>query len=875
MIKNSLFNQTKLNLYSTRPKHPLLIKSFSVPSGGKITKSPMRFIGLDLETNCDTGQLRLLGFYENNQYYHYTSNFISCIFNLLKFCSVSNTKIVYWNKLDPFILYKQFLLELDITDQMDSIQRYQKISGKFDKKLKQWEPDNPPLVKISFGDYELGIVQCIKNAYEFFYRKHDSEYLNKIWAYDMALFYKKPLEEIGKTYLPWYSKIGTEVHLLNKKDWERFETDAEFREKVLLSNEYDARAVYELANQLQNDFFEVFHWYPTTFISPGSLTRTAYMAVMTNDHSDIEDEKERSRKVYDELLSIGINSHLDSFRKQLGNTDFKDFISLATECYKGAKIECLGFGVLKEAYLADISGAYVSFAMQLKDFRGVIITKGTGPIPQKANTMTLIRGKVTIPDTILSEYHTILIKHPLNPAMNICAIGTFVVSYYEEEREFLIKLGATFEDETWYQLQFLDSPSPLAKIATTFNNMRFDYLRKGDKKETIAKDCGNSIYGISFEAIMTYLMSFSENTYSENTYYPYKKLLAPYRHKIRFDFLQPELKYMFDKKYNSIASLWQGKQIYPDTAKMELAENGLLLESDHPAEIIREIDEKYRMKQKMVQTYKQQQINENGYRAGDYFNPIIAGWITMHCRLLLSEACIEIVKNGGKIVFLQTDSVAWEGSAENLPLRFWKEQKTVGYFEKPEKVRDLVSLGAGRYEYRKSNEKYVAKKRGLNLTDLLDQTGIVVSDFSWLKALQKNPGKKSIFANVKVLISPPTAMIQKKRNIEDIGRIVKEKREIELFVGKQKRIFNITSNQLWNISKTMVYTKPLYIDYGITGRGIPDYTLPEMRAELQKMTYHNKETKRKILTTRYNQTYYLQNRRRLLDKQLKKYHENA
>jgi hypothetical protein len=141
--------------------------------------------------------------------------------------------------------------------------------------------------------------------------------------------------------LPWYSKIDESVHLLGKKEWERFDNDSLFRAEVLRSNQYDARAAYELANQLQNDFQSVFGWFPSSLISPGSFTRAAYQAVTYNRYKYLDNE-ERKKAVKDELQSIGIASHFGEWQKQLDSLRFNDFLCLASECYKGAKIECIG-----------------------------------------------------------------------------------------------------------------------------------------------------------------------------------------------------------------------------------------------------------------------------------------------------------------------------------------------------------------------------------------------------------------------------------------------------------------------------------------------------------------------------------------------------
>ena len=50
-----------------------------------------------------------------------------------------------------------------------------------------------------------------------------------------------------------------------------------------------------------------------------------------------------------------------------------------------------------------------------------------------------------------------------------------------------------------------------------------------------------------------------------------------------------------------------------------------------------------------------------GYRAGDYFNPIIASYITAMTRSDLSNVDNHILNNGGELIFNMTDSIMYRG----------------------------------------------------------------------------------------------------------------------------------------------------------------------------------------------------------------------
>ncbi len=87
-------------------------------------------------------------------------------------------------------------------------------------------------------------------------------------------------------------------------------------------------------------------------------------------------------------------------------------------------------------------------------------------------------------------------------------------------------------------------------------------------------------------------------------------------------------------------------------------------------------------------------IEKIGLRAGDFFNPIIASYITAKTRCLLSSASMDIIENGGKIYLHMTDSIIYDGK---LSKKYFRNKKILGLFEKPDIIKDVIILGAGRY----------------------------------------------------------------------------------------------------------------------------------------------------------------------------------
>jgi len=103
-----------------------------------------------------------------------------------------------------------------------------------------------------------------------------------------------------------------------------------------------------------------------------------------------------------------------------------------------------------------------------------------------------------------------------------------------------------------------------------------------------------------------------------------------------------------------------------------------------------------------------------GYRAGDFFNPVVASYITAFIRTYLSNVSYNIIQNGGEVYLNMTDSIIYNG---NVTLDVFSDKKVLGKFEMPTEIRDIILLGAGRYEYKEEfSNKYVIKNRGFSVS---------------------------------------------------------------------------------------------------------------------------------------------------------------
>ena len=768
--ENELFiGVDKLNIQGRSIKHPALISEYANINLGKLTDSPFDVLGLDLETNHLTGELKLLGIWNGKDYWYETNRFLSKMFHLVKYADRKNRAITYWNRLDPFVLYKQFLILFQKWDNEDderrvekALDRFGKTGGVWNRKNAKWDVE--PLVEIEIGDFRFGIKNVIRSSLQFFYYRRGSEYCNTVWAYDIAQLFQNGLEKemlSRSDIFPYYSKVDESAHLV---DWNRFIQDKDYRDNIVLySNKLDARAVYDLAILIQKMFHDAFGFYPRTLVSTGSIARASLIAVTTNKYiRQGFDEKTLNPLVNDDVKSIGFMNYYDYYYRQLGDEGLKDFYSLVTEAYSGGEIEALRYGFTKEAWYSDIASAYPYHISKLWDLRDSKVTKGTGLPPRTKYSYCFIRGKVNIPSGV--NVHPITIKHPLFDETNIRATGEYMASYMLEERDYLETLGATFELETWYNIETKGVLSPIATAVLEFIDLRTQLLKEGDSAQYVAKISANSMYGILFECV--------------------------------------------DK--------------YRD------GEDGF--------------------------------VERVGFRAGEFFNPIYASIITARTRIQVSKASNEIQKAGGKPILIMTDSVFWEGTPDMLPSSMIKEVKTLGYFEKPEQVFNMVCLGTGRYSYDVKEGYTNSKKRGLNVTDFLDKNGVDVDGFSWKTALDiiRKTGSKEIRVNVRSLISVGMVKGSKTWTIEDLGRVVDAERTVDVITGLSKRLLKERLDDVRVLCDSMVDTVPLNIGVGMFGDGkVVDRTLPLLRGELMKRTVitgeqRDKENRSKA-STKHNQ----------------------
>lgn len=862
---NELYlGQDFLTIEGRSVKHPGRIELYANPNARKIHDEMIPTIGIDIETNHKTGDMKLLGVYDDENYRWYTSRFLENFVALLHYAISSSKSLVYWNKLDPFVLYRIFLEQFDMRNDEDknrvvhSMERYGKVSGEWDKETHEWSVK--PVVELQLGEETVGIKQVIRSSIQFFVKRPWKDDIETVWAYDIAQLFPRNLSKEAKRF-SWYSKIAKEAHLV---DWERFETNRYYRENIVLeSNKLDARAVYELSKTVQKDFHKAFNAYPRTLISQGSLARASIVAILKQEYENIyNSEKEMYEKINEEIKSIGIMNYYDDWAEEYGKDFMKDLYCLTTEAYSGGYIEAIRYGFAKEGWQADLASAYPATISKLKDLRGAKLRKGTGEPPKLENGYVFIRGTVEIPRGV--DYHPITIKHPLYEDTNIRATGIYKASYIYEEREYLLEKGAKFTDEEWYAIETSDKPSVLAKATQKFVALRqqMDSINPGDG--WMPKTSASSIYGLTYEAVDTHEDVEVEKAVElehDETYY--EDTLGAYKKGIDFGEHSNALKTHYDSDYSKIRSMWHNDNgLPPDVVAEELKGQGVEIKAEHPVDIVIEIDGLYRMamhKHRQTVHVKEDEVVRSGYRAGEFWNPIYASQITGETRVQMARASDAIAQNGGKPIVLMTDSILWEGPKDALPSKWVRKKKTLGYFEEPEYAKNIVCLGTGRYGFETEDGEYVAKKRGLNATDIHDPNGIEVEHFSWRKVLDimEKTNRKEIEMDVRMLLSVGVVLHRHDVGLKDLGRIVTETRKAKALVGLNKRWVGTQLQDVRKLAHGMVKSEPLHLLPGQFGKYvIHDSTYPKHREKLMSLELKTKKEKRRNVEKKASHKYY-------------------
>lgn len=484
--------------------HPVLIKGYKMPSL-KFSKKKLDLIGFDVETNAETGEPRLLGFWTpdydadskplaTGRYDYMYRPTLPRFFDFVK--SICETQkgasLIAWGQLDIQAVIRLFNPTEDERKQISRGLSARVVHGEM--------KGNPSVMRVMnekkntrfyISHYIAG--RSLKLAYL------ENDYEHSLWIFNGSQFYQGRIAASAKGLgLPW-KDYPQDTHIVN---WTKYQTISAYKTLVLKSNEQDARTVYLLADRLQDTFYATFQAYPTLLVSTGSLTDAAVSAMLRDSR--------------EEYQSNSFKWIAENIWKPNGVPEnvIETLQLYASLSYSAGYIDQYGMGYWPEVFSADISSAYPDKIRRLPDLReSVIFPQQSDSLEYDVQNLTakgyevesaFIIGEVTVPQSL--KYHPITIKTYTQE--NYRPQGTFHAGYGLDSRRYCAKHGATFANEKWVILALKKRVlAPIANVSTRLGTMR-DELRKQLKAETdsdrkvlldgqqfLVKVVDNSIYG--------------------------------------------------------------------------------------------------------------------------------------------------------------------------------------------------------------------------------------------------------------------------------------------------------------------------------------------------------------------------------------------
>jgi len=444
----------KINSYHFKLLHPLFIKGYKTPMP-RFSETPLQVIGLDVETEVETGKPKLIGLWypEPVNEYHAIYNptlkdLYDIVFQLAN--NASQYQIVTWGNLDIQAMLRLF----DPTQDERAM-----VSRGLSANVKKGQFVGSPPIQRTVDNTPFFVGHYISGrSLRLGYLHNNREYSR--WVYNISQFFPGLIREnaIGLG-LPWRD-FPRDTHLVN---WKKYAINPSYRNLVKLSNKQDAMTVQLLTENLQERFHRVFHCYPKLLVSNGSLTDTAVSKLLSED---TEDYKANSWKwlvenVWDDEPEIADKAE-----------------QLLTEAFSAGYVDQFAMGYFPKVYQADIASAYPAIIRALPDLRYAVLVSGENTLDadildlkEKGREIetAIIEGKVTIPKSL--RFHPITLKTLRRE--NFRPTGTFYAAYTLEEREFCMSHGATFTEENYVIVALKKRVvSPLANVSQTLGDYR-------------------------------------------------------------------------------------------------------------------------------------------------------------------------------------------------------------------------------------------------------------------------------------------------------------------------------------------------------------------------------------------------------------------
>lgn len=498
-MENPLYIEDAQKILGRQMKHPAMIKKYQLPNYNITSTEPTKFLGVDFETDAKTGKIMLFGVWFQERYYsydifHYDLLDMFCFW--VKMCIEKNYTMVHWTKFDQNAIAKMFIEKLSNEEKLRTYERYDRASGLFSNGEWVVPPVCSYTTTIKGKEYDVGINFLLdKKMMNIFLLQKDGKYPLKMNIINMHSLYKINLTNAtANDGLDYYDKMNEgyvkkgikySYHII---DWDLYQQDTNYRQGVLKSNMLDCKAVKDLSDIFIQKFYKVFKCYPKIIYSSGTLAKMALSSILSEE----------------EYSSLNFVNQLKDWNYEKNNEQKQlcDYMTLmACEAYSGGLFETYAIGS-GDCYIADISACYSASISKLLDLKGSKLIKGVGEPPKPApNEYIFIYGEVDVDKKII---HTFSIHHPDYPNIITRPYGKFYSTYIWEEREFARLQGATFNNEEYIIIKTNGNASPLAKASKELYKIRNDLRKKKDSAQSIAKDAGNSCYGITIEGVPLY-----------------------------------------------------------------------------------------------------------------------------------------------------------------------------------------------------------------------------------------------------------------------------------------------------------------------------------------------------------------------------------
>ena len=531
-----------------------------------------KFNSIDIETV--ENEMFIFGYTLNGKYCYTENDFYNVFHNLLIESIRSKSDILTWSRYDNTHILKMLLSIIDDEDEIYKIlRRVNKVS---------------PVFCYKYKNFEIVLNDIIKD--NFIFTINDGRNKPKrITIYNLKNLYQDGLEVVARNYgLNYYSKLGEEYHIIDKKKYYKNE---EYKRMVLLSNELDNRVIIDIANIMLENFKKFAGVYPKTIFTNGSIARSYLLAYKEIKVKDLQYRSIFKKSVY-----------------------FDKLLDYSMRAYHGGKIESYVLGYIEKAKISDETAAYPYALSKLPKLTNKVHYH-TGTKFLNDFYYAFIRCDIIINNE--NFIHPVIVKNPINNA-NISPYGYLEnVIITKIEYDYLLDNGIEVIVKDYYGIKHIDGVFPYKNLVYHLFENRLKYRYTNRSVSEMFKTIINSLYGLNYEL----------------------------------------------------------------------------------TDIFKESDD---------------DIYWTGYRAGDFFNPVIASYITAFTRTYISEVSYNIIKNGGEVYLNMTDSIIFNGE---ITLDVFSEEKVLGKFEKPTEIRDIIILGAGRYEYKEEfTNKYIIKNRGFNVS---------------------------------------------------------------------------------------------------------------------------------------------------------------